>query len=404
VCARRLGRLRRFAGWRLLAQLWNRRYFSACARHGVPSQKGAKLKVPLPILLVDPVISEVFVAGHLTRKELKSDKLLSRRTDCRLCTSASTTADSRRHRGGRAGGDCWRRDLLPGQQHGTRDARLAEAMKSRRLQSARPAHQTHCRSLPWTPKLPRKPRYSPSYWRIIRVRMRATSPNTILPESGISSQAGRSRKKYQEVADHANKNTASLAKFALAQIASQENKSPEAEGLLKDLIDHPTDLVSADQATITLAEVIKTKNPAEARKLLDPLVKEPAKSPHRQPDSQRNSEVTAAGAPMLAHLRFPLAQSRAAGIPSRPILIAAPFSATATASCMPARSPPGKQDQVFSPGVSDHFRNRLTHTIEVSQIARRWRVCWRSMRIWWRRWRWCTTSVIRRLPMPARTN
>jgi dGTPase len=26
--------------------------------------------------------------------------------------------------------------------------------------------------------------------------------------------------------------------------------------------------------------------------------------------------------------------------------------------------------QVFTPGVSDHFRNRLTHTIEVSQIAR----------------------------------
>jgi dGTPase len=26
--------------------------------------------------------------------------------------------------------------------------------------------------------------------------------------------------------------------------------------------------------------------------------------------------------------------------------------------------------QVFSPGISDHFRNRLTHTIEVSQIAR----------------------------------
>src|SRR5574340_429391 len=26
--------------------------------------------------------------------------------------------------------------------------------------------------------------------------------------------------------------------------------------------------------------------------------------------------------------------------------------------------------QVFPPGISDHFRNRLTHTIEVSQIAR----------------------------------
>src|SRR5512142_2299960 len=26
--------------------------------------------------------------------------------------------------------------------------------------------------------------------------------------------------------------------------------------------------------------------------------------------------------------------------------------------------------QVFAPGISDHFRNRLTHTIEVAQIAR----------------------------------
>ena len=26
--------------------------------------------------------------------------------------------------------------------------------------------------------------------------------------------------------------------------------------------------------------------------------------------------------------------------------------------------------QVFTAGISDHFRNRLTHTIEVSQIAR----------------------------------
>jgi len=26
--------------------------------------------------------------------------------------------------------------------------------------------------------------------------------------------------------------------------------------------------------------------------------------------------------------------------------------------------------QVFTPGISDHFRNRLTHSIEVSQMAR----------------------------------
>jgi hypothetical protein len=92
----------------------------------------------------------------------------------------------------------------------------------------------------------------------------------------LASQAKleEARKKYQEVADHANKNTSSLAKFALAQIAFQENKSADAEALLKNLIDHPTDMVSADQATITLADGIKSKNPAEARKLLEPLVKD----------------------------------------------------------------------------------------------------------------------------------
>src|ERR1051325_11077197 len=28
------------------------------------------------------------------------------------------------------------------------------------------------------------------------------------------------------------------------------------------------------------------------------------------------------------------------------------------------------QTQVFTPGLSDHFRNRLTHTIEVAQVSR----------------------------------
>ena len=32
--------------------------------------------------------------------------------------------------------------------------------------------------------------------------------------------------------------------------------------------------------------------------------------------------------------------------------------------------------QVFPPGISDHFRNRLTHTIEVAQIARTVAPCW----------------------------
>ena len=47
-----------------------------------------------------------------------------------------------------------------------------------------------------------------------------------------------------------------------------------------------------------------------------------------------------------------------------------PSSAIAIASFMRAPSAAWKPRPRSSPGLSDHFRNRLTHTIEVSQIAR----------------------------------
>jgi predicted negative regulator of RcsB-dependent stress response len=76
------------------------------------------------------------------------------------------------------------------------------------------------------------------------------------------------RKKYQDVADHAGANYASLAKLALSQIDLAQNRNGEAETLLKDLMDHPTDLVSKAQATISYAKAIAPKKPDEARKLL----------------------------------------------------------------------------------------------------------------------------------------
>jgi predicted negative regulator of RcsB-dependent stress response len=75
------------------------------------------------------------------------------------------------------------------------------------------------------------------------------------------------RKKYQDVADHAGANYASLAKLAIAQLDFAENRLPESEALLKDLMDHPTDLVSKTQATFTYARVISQAKPDEARKL-----------------------------------------------------------------------------------------------------------------------------------------
>ena len=77
--------------------------------------------------------------------------------------------------------------------------------------------------------------------------------------AGKALDAGKvddARKKYQDVADHANANYASLAKLALAQLDFAENRIAEAEALLKDLMDHPTDLVSKTQARFTYAKVI----------------------------------------------------------------------------------------------------------------------------------------------------
>ena len=73
----------------------------------------------------------------------------------------------------------------------------------------------------------------------------------------------------------------------------------------------------------------------------------------------------------LAHLKFPVEQGRGRRYPNFRILTEIRFSATATAwSHSRAFRRLENKTQVFATGLSDHFRNRLTHTIEVSQIAR----------------------------------
>jgi hypothetical protein len=96
---------------------------------------------------------------------------------------------------------------------------------------------------------------------------------------GGAADAGRfddASKKYQDVIDHADANYASLAKLALAQIDSATGHQSDAEKLLKDLMDHPTDLVSKAQATISYAKMIGATRPDEARKLLTALLTPPS--------------------------------------------------------------------------------------------------------------------------------
>jgi dGTPase len=74
---------------------------------------------------------------------------------------------------------------------------------------------------------------------------------------------------------------------------------------------------------------------------------------------------------MLARLRFDLKQSRARRYPEPDHRYRNPFQRDRD-RVIHARAfrRLEAKTQVFPPGLSDHFRNRLTHTIEVAQIAR----------------------------------
>ncbi len=74
---------------------------------------------------------------------------------------------------------------------------------------------------------------------------------------------------------------------------------------------------------------------------------------------------------ILPHLRFPLARARGRRYPELPHPYRNEFQRDRD-RIVHARAFRRLENktQVFTPGLSDHFRNRLTHTIEVSQIAR----------------------------------
>jgi predicted negative regulator of RcsB-dependent stress response len=78
-------------------------------------------------------------------------------------------------------------------------------------------------------------------------------------------------KRLKRVADSGSSGPASLAKLALAQVYAAEGKTADAEKLARDLMEHPTTVVSKEQATFTLAHILEPTKPGEARKLLEPF-------------------------------------------------------------------------------------------------------------------------------------
>jgi len=70
-----------------------------------------------------------------------------------------------------------------------------------------------------------------------------------------------------------------LAKIALAQLYSGEKKTAEAQGLLRSLVNSPTDLVSKAQAQILLAQLDQSANPKESKAVLQSIDKSDRERP-----------------------------------------------------------------------------------------------------------------------------
>ncbi|MEQ1883518.1 MAG: tetratricopeptide repeat protein [Bryobacteraceae bacterium] len=78
-------------------------------------------------------------------------------------------------------------------------------------------------------------------------------------------------KQYKAVVDDAPKEFASLARLALAQVYESQGKNADAQKLLQDAVNNPTETVSKEQASIALARILASSNKTEALKTLDKL-------------------------------------------------------------------------------------------------------------------------------------
>jgi predicted negative regulator of RcsB-dependent stress response len=216
---------------------------------------------------------EVFVSDHLTRKELTQDNVA-----LKVGESFNFFNTHRKQTLRYAGGIIavavivWLGFYYTSYKQGVRQQALADAIQ---LQSA-PVGAAPPNGGPSFPtETAKKDAVTKAYIKLSTEYGGSTegyiaeySLASLNAESGKFADA---RRMFQDVADHANANYASLAKLGLAQLDFAENKTSEAQTILKDLIEHPTDLVSKTQATFTLAKGLAPTQPAEARKLLLPL-------------------------------------------------------------------------------------------------------------------------------------
>lgn len=96
-------------------------------------------------------------------------------------------------------------------------------------------------------------------------------------------------RKYFEQAMNGPREYVGLAKYSLAQVAAAEGKLEEAERLLREVMANPSVLVPKEQAAITLAQALAKSKPEEARKLLEPLLKDTRQAISRNAEMAMNA-------------------------------------------------------------------------------------------------------------------
>jgi TolA-binding protein len=90
----------------------------------------------------------------------------------------------------------------------------------------------------------------------------------------INADAGKqaeAEKFWKANLDSGYDDVVSQTRLSLAQLYEVQGNTGEAEKILRDLMAHPTIMVSKEQATIELARALSRTKPDEARKLLEPL-------------------------------------------------------------------------------------------------------------------------------------
>ena len=86
----------------------------------------------------------------------------------------------------------------------------------------------------------------------------------------------------KELAGSRNKDLSSLAKIKLAALYRGSNRDDQAIAIYKDLMDHPTRMVTKSMAQLELASAYESKSPAEAQRIYQSMVADNPASPAAQ--------------------------------------------------------------------------------------------------------------------------